>query len=319
MSDNEKPSVDLSGLTRYEFSRFNDNQRQTYFLTSDVQALATKAAQPAPAPQPTTSAPRVASIDTPEFRKLLRDCTDVENPDVGYGDVARFIDAHIARQAQAAPTLASAPQAERAVVPTYENTQVAYAEDGVLHWMTGRKFDNCELYAAPVAQEGEQSAKSAPAPYDHAWENAKEMAARRVEADCIGFAKDDAQLTKIARDIRAMRCPDALATQSSTDASAHAAPIGHVVVWNKGGSGEHNSIEPIGKLGYSLAAQLPEGALIWTTPPSAQAAPAEMRDAVIEECAAMWDADGKETWISRSIRAKKCTPADDSQKGGGDA
>jgi predicted urease superfamily metal-dependent hydrolase len=28
---------------------------------------------------------------------------------------------------------------------------VAYAEDGVLHWMTGRKFQNCELYTAPPA------------------------------------------------------------------------------------------------------------------------------------------------------------------------
>lgn len=43
-------------------------------------------------------------------------------------------------------------------------------------------------------------------------------------------------------------------------------PVGHVVTWNKGGSGEHNSIEPIGKSGYSLAAQLPEGTLIYTSP-----------------------------------------------------
>lgn len=45
-------------------------------------------------------------------------------------------------------------------------------------------------------------------------------------------------------------------------------PAGHVVTWNKGGSGEYNSIEPIGKLGYSLAASLPDGALIYLAPPA---------------------------------------------------
>lgn len=33
------------------------------------------------------------------------------------------------------------------VIDHNEWAHVAYAEDGKLHWMTGRKFDNCELYA----------------------------------------------------------------------------------------------------------------------------------------------------------------------------
>lgn len=41
---------------------------------------------------------------------------------------------------------------------------------------------------------------------------------------------------------------------------------GIVVVWNEGGSGEHKSIEQFGKTGYSLAASLPAGTLIYTDP-----------------------------------------------------
>ena len=47
--------------------------------------------------------------------------------------------------------------------------------------------------------------------------------------------------------------------------------IGIVTTWNKGGSGEHNSIEPYqkfkrGERGYSLAASLPEGTLLYAAP-----------------------------------------------------
>jgi hypothetical protein len=49
-------------------------------------------------------------------------------------------------------------------------------------------------------------------------------------------------------------------------------PVGIVTTWNKGGSGEHNAIEPYDKYqrderGYSLAAALPEGTLIYTSTP----------------------------------------------------
>lgn len=42
------------------------------------------------------------------------------------------------------------------------------------------------------------------------------------------------------------------------------AEIGIVVTYNKGGSGEHNSIEAIGKIRFGLADSLPEGALLYS-------------------------------------------------------
>jgi len=103
-----RPSVDLSGLTRYSPSVVSggvaammDNSRGSYVKFEDVQALATKAK---PAPQPTTSVPRAASIDTPYWRAELR---RMLNCVVARGFVADddldLIIAHIARQAQAVP------------------------------------------------------------------------------------------------------------------------------------------------------------------------------------------------------------------------
>jgi hypothetical protein len=56
---------------------------------------------PAPAPQPTTSVPHVASIDTPEFRKLLHAVKHGAH-DYWPEKLIAHIDGHIARQAQAA-------------------------------------------------------------------------------------------------------------------------------------------------------------------------------------------------------------------------
>lgn len=86
---------------------FDDTVRQAYYVPNGHGGYTLADPQPR-LEAVVTSVPRVASIDTPEFNELLSDF----GYDYGYGDekqaagrakIIAHIDAHIARQAQAAP------------------------------------------------------------------------------------------------------------------------------------------------------------------------------------------------------------------------
>jgi hypothetical protein len=71
------------------------------------------------------------------------------------GDIERFA------AAIAAPLQARIRELEQDVAAIsrltkdqrFKGYHVAYSEDGVLHWMSGRKFNNCELYVLPKGVE----------------------------------------------------------------------------------------------------------------------------------------------------------------------
>jgi hypothetical protein len=95
---------------------------------------------------------------------------------------------------------------------------------------------------------------------------------------------------------------DVQALLATLPAHQAAEPVGIVTTWNKGGSGESNAIEPYGKYqrderGYSLAAALPEGTLLYSGPPvaahqavAAEGAPEGWKLVPVEPTDAMSDA-----------------------------
>lgn len=59
-----------------------------------------------------------------------------------WADILPDVTVKVGQMLYAAPIAQTAPQAVKL-------QHMAYAEDGALHWMSGRKIDHCELYAMP--------------------------------------------------------------------------------------------------------------------------------------------------------------------------